>query len=289
MMPLPLAILAIESESDRAFMTDLYLTHRALMLKIAWKYTGVSAEVDDLVSDSVVALIQHIDSLKEMPDLALRAYIASTVRNKALDLLRKKKREQGWTVEGDMDRVPDPGSFEHKISVQAEVDSVRQALEFLPDHEREALRLKFFEKKTNPEIAQALNVAESVRPAALYQAPDVWTGVHYPAFLPQGAAVDTVSTRKTRVRLSTPEGAGIDFAESEEPFPAPEAGETAPVFLHGVLPASQTVEALPEGGLRITLIWNQDEAWLRLITTGLNEKDALRIAESVRASAKPIL
>ena len=45
---IPIAILTIESEDDRAYMTLLYQRHRALMLKTAWEYTREQAYVEDI-------------------------------------------------------------------------------------------------------------------------------------------------------------------------------------------------------------------------------------------------
>ena len=65
MLIIPFAITAIESEDDRTVMTDIYLRNRAVMLKIAWDYTRVPSEVDDIVSDTCDMLIQHLDCLDQ--------------------------------------------------------------------------------------------------------------------------------------------------------------------------------------------------------------------------------
>lgn len=83
-MMIPIVIMAIESDDDRAYMTDVYLKHRALMLKVAWRYTNDESQVDDIVSESCVALIRHLDSLKTMEEKTLRIYITTTVKIKRL-------------------------------------------------------------------------------------------------------------------------------------------------------------------------------------------------------------
>ena len=61
---IPMVIMAIESDDDRAFMSDVYVKHRALMVKIARNYTSETADIDEIISESCVALIQHSDSLR---------------------------------------------------------------------------------------------------------------------------------------------------------------------------------------------------------------------------------
>ena len=161
---IPMVIMAIESDDDRAYMTDLYRQHRALMMKITWKYTKDLSEVDDIVSESCVALIQNIDTLRKLSDSALRAYIATVVRNKAIDLARKKQREQSKILHMDeniLEQIAEPISFERKISVQQDIDMVKQAILALPERERETLRMKFFLQLSDSQIAERLGVAEN--------------------------------------------------------------------------------------------------------------------------------
>ena len=160
-MIIPFVIAAIETEDDRAFMEDVYLRHRALMLKTAWSFTHEPAEVEDIVSDSCVLLIQHLDSLKGMEENGLRSYIATTVKHKAVDFCRRKNREMDRAAPLDEEQMGPPVSFEHKIAVQAEIDMVKQAIVSLPRRERDVLTMKFFESLNDQQIADALGIAES--------------------------------------------------------------------------------------------------------------------------------
>ncbi len=64
MLIIPVAILAIESEEDRSFMTGIYTKHRALMLKVAWSFFGTKPDVEDTVAESCVALIKKLTDLR---------------------------------------------------------------------------------------------------------------------------------------------------------------------------------------------------------------------------------
>ena len=160
-MMIPFVIAAIESEDDRAVMTDIYLRNRSLMLKVAWEYTREPSEVDDIVSDSCIALIRHLEDLKDMDAGGQRAYIAATVKHKAIDFCRKKTREEGRSADMDTDQLSPPVSFERRITVQAEIDMVKTTLLSLPKRERETLTMKFFEHRSDREIAEVLGVSES--------------------------------------------------------------------------------------------------------------------------------
>ena len=164
MLMLPMVIMTMEDEDNREYMTRLYRDYQALMLKTAWEYSQDSATVEDIVSDSCVSLIQHLNQLKAMDKPALRAYIVITVRNKALDDLRRQalRRKKFVTMdENTLDSLEETTSFERKLSLRQEMETVREAIATLPADEQDVLRMKFFRHMTDKEIAACMEIAEN--------------------------------------------------------------------------------------------------------------------------------
>lgn len=164
MLLLPMAILTMEDEDDRAYMTRLYREYRALMLKTAWEYSEDSGTVDDVVSESCIALIRHLGKLKAMEKGALRAYIVTTVRNKAIDELRRQNLRQKNFVSMDeeaVDSAAELAAFERKLNLRHEMDAVKEAIAALPTEEQDVLRLKFFHRIPDKEIAARMEIAEN--------------------------------------------------------------------------------------------------------------------------------
>lgn len=164
MIMIPAVIMAIESDDDRAYMTDIYLKHHALMLKTAWTFTRVKAEVEDIVSDSCVSMIDNLQKLRTMEDHETRSYIVNIVRNTAINHWRKKQRENARFQHIDnevMEQMPEEETTEGKIAFDAEIETVRQAIHHLPEKEREILHLKYFEGQSDKEIAEIVGLAES--------------------------------------------------------------------------------------------------------------------------------
>ena len=164
MLMLPMAILSMEDDSDRAYMTRLYREYRALMLKTAWEYTKDIGTVEDIVSESCIALIRHLDQLKTMEKAAIRSYIVITVRNKALDELRRQALHRKTFVSMDdnaMERMTEPTAFDRKLNLRQEMDVVKEAIGTLPAAEQDVLRLKFFQHMTDKEIAAGMEITEN--------------------------------------------------------------------------------------------------------------------------------
>ena len=93
---LPLVIMAIEDEDDKAFMTWLYLQYRRLIYSEVRKIIGNTDEVEDLLQSVVEKLIEKLPLLRGMEQNKLVNYIISTAKNTAYNSLRGKDRGILW-------------------------------------------------------------------------------------------------------------------------------------------------------------------------------------------------
>jgi len=63
----PLFFLWIENDEDRLFLESVYLEYSRLMYAQALKITQNGEEAQDVVSDSMMALMKKIDLLRTLP------------------------------------------------------------------------------------------------------------------------------------------------------------------------------------------------------------------------------
>lgn len=102
---LPLVILAIEDESEKVFMTWLYLQYRRLIYSEVRKIVGDTDEAEDLLQSIVEKLIEKLPLLRGMEQSKLVNYIISTAKNTAYNSLRGKEQEILWE---DQEELADP-------------------------------------------------------------------------------------------------------------------------------------------------------------------------------------
>lgn len=125
-------------------------------MRVAKCYAADSAAVEDIVSDSLVALMEKIDLLRTLTEEQERAYVLAVVRNTAMDELRRKQRQRGrFLRDGDeaLALYPDPTALEEKVLMRETMAAVRRAIAELPEKEQKVLRLKVLENRTDAEIA----------------------------------------------------------------------------------------------------------------------------------------
>lgn len=75
------------------FMAELYLKHERLMYYIAGNYTKDLFRREDIVQAALIALLRNEATLHNLSDSARLSYIASAVRNTAINALRREQRE----------------------------------------------------------------------------------------------------------------------------------------------------------------------------------------------------
>lgn len=151
-MYFPFVFLLLDKEEDRLFLEGVYLDYHRLMYAQALRVTRNAEEAQDVVSDSLLALMKKMDLLRTLPCNKLRAYVVTTVRHTAINLFNRRKRER---VSGDVsvDDLAGKGAVEDALLSRAGVDAIRAAVSALPPREKEIMLMKYFRELSDDEIA----------------------------------------------------------------------------------------------------------------------------------------
>lgn len=84
----------ILSEDDQEFMIDLYQKNYYQMTSICNRYISNPDERQDVIQAAMLSLIKKTDMLRTLDPCALIAYVHVTVRNTAVNFLRKKAMDK---------------------------------------------------------------------------------------------------------------------------------------------------------------------------------------------------
>lgn len=136
-----------------AFMRDLYRRYSRLMFAEALRRVSNRQDCEDIVQDAVESLCQKVDVLRELPEQALPAYIAYTVKNKTLNFLRHQSVVDRHTA--DLEDVESPAPSPEELAVLRErTDGLAQVWPLLPEEDRELLYRKYILGQDNEELAE---------------------------------------------------------------------------------------------------------------------------------------
>ena len=164
----PVIILTIEDESDREFMTRLYLDNERIMYSEMRKMGADSWIMDDVLQDSLIRLIDKIDILRGLEQRKQVNYIITTVRNQLKNYYRKKQRITIYSLDDENSFIGKTVSAEDNIEVfvfqKEQVLRLRSIWPLLSESTQQLLERKYILGQSNEEIADVFQVKpESIR------------------------------------------------------------------------------------------------------------------------------
>jgi RNA polymerase sigma-70 factor (ECF subfamily) len=148
-------------EDTLSWISDHVLPHEPLARHWLRRFRADGMEADDVVQEAYARLATlstaaHVQSGK--------AYFMMTVRNLALEHLRRQKlvRIEALAEIRDMNIADDRPSIEDEISGREQLTLVKKLIDGLPDRCRAILRLRKIEGLSQREAADRLGVTENV-------------------------------------------------------------------------------------------------------------------------------
>ncbi len=139
---------------------EAIMPHRSLLLRVALKMTGSSAEADDLVQETLLRAFRHFERLR--PDSQVRPWLMRIMHNAFVSNWRRKKRERAvlqpaicehdvpWVLPRKLAGAPDARADDGLG------DEVVAALEELPAPYRSCVVLVDIQSKSYKEAAEAI-------------------------------------------------------------------------------------------------------------------------------------
>lgn len=92
-------LMTIENDSDRDKVTEIYQLYHGTMLYVANSILKENHLAEDAVSEAFIKIIDNLEKINEIDCYRTRGFVVIIVRNTALDMLRKQKKEQTIPLE----------------------------------------------------------------------------------------------------------------------------------------------------------------------------------------------
>lgn len=135
---------------DSEFRDYVRLRSRAL-LRTAYVLTGNLADAEDLVQSALAKTYLAWDRIEDRG--ALDGYVRRAIVNTHISLWRRRRLQEYPT-----DELPDQAVADHATSSDLQ-ETIRQAVDRLPQRMRAAIMLRYFEDMTEAEVAEVLGVS----------------------------------------------------------------------------------------------------------------------------------
>ncbi|MDZ7815853.1 MAG: sigma-70 family RNA polymerase sigma factor [Planctomycetota bacterium] len=171
---------------DEAAFEEAVRRFTALVFAQAYSVVGNSHDARDVCQDVFISLYRKVDTIRKPS--ALKGFLRTAARNRALDILRKKKGggvslDALGEVEHENDE-PDPSSeIERQEEKVQRKQLVSDAITQLPKDQQEVIKLRYEKRLSYAQIAKELNTGLAVVRGRLYRAHKALAGKlgsHFP-------------------------------------------------------------------------------------------------------------
>lgn len=158
---IPVILTTIDDATDQAFMLQLYNTYQRLMMATALEYAKDTVMAEDIVHDSIIRLMGKIHVMRPLETNALAGYIATTVRNTAIDRMRREAVILRHSADMPSEGVPDAElTLDELMEISEHRDRLLAIWPKLSEDDRLVLEGKYILGYTDRELAEMLGCRE---------------------------------------------------------------------------------------------------------------------------------
>lgn len=145
---------------DQAALTEVYRRHGGAIFGLALRLLRDRSLAEDVVQTVIIGFWDHPDRF-DAERGALRSYLLAQTHGRAVDLIRAESaRHRREERAGQRDLRRGDYDLEREVVDLAAAEHVKDILSTLPEGERQAIELAYFEGHTYKEVAVALDQPE---------------------------------------------------------------------------------------------------------------------------------
>lgn len=144
---------------DEAALAELYRRHGSIVAAVSLRLLGDQGRADEVTQEIFTRLWQRPERF-DPERSALRTYLVTDAHGRAVDRLRADQRRSAREERHERSAVRVDADVEREVGELLRAERVREALVELPDPERAAIELAYFDGRTYREVADQLGIPE---------------------------------------------------------------------------------------------------------------------------------
>lgn len=160
-----MAVAGVEREDPKGraqAMEELYLQYRSPMYRVALSILRDEGLAEDAVQQAFLKIFQNFSRLEFSDSNKTRSFIVILVRNTAIDLYRRRRREGVISFEDLEQPLPDQGEPpEDRAIAKLEGEHLCRCLAQMEERYAGLLMLRFYHGYQNKEIAALLGMTQA--------------------------------------------------------------------------------------------------------------------------------
>lgn len=154
---LPICILTIQDEDDRAYMSRLFVQYHRLMYQCTYEVLDDKWTTEDAVQTTLLRLIDRIDVVRQLDESKLPGYIAAACRHTAYNVLRHNRRHPQVPLE-DAPEASSAPDMDELLSRRVELNALARVWPRLDEDTRWLLEARYILDYSDSELAREMGV-----------------------------------------------------------------------------------------------------------------------------------
>lgn len=165
-------IAKIVSDSDREFILQIYKKFYPQMKYQILHIVGKSENCEDLIQDTVIKLISHIELLQVLQENQMMMYAIKTAKSVALDYMRKKSVRSKWRYYSEeYEEIADKADTPEEICIKKESRTeLWETVGGLSERDQDLIYFKYQLDMSTIELCEVLNISEKSIRQCLFRA-----------------------------------------------------------------------------------------------------------------------
>ncbi len=147
------------ASGDEQALEILYERYKGLIYSLMLQILGDHGQAEEVTQDAFTRIWRQASGYRTSR-AAVKTWLVSIARNRAIDVLRKRRRRvdenSAMWVDGVLETLPDIGTPEQNVEENDMRRRVLAAIAQLPEEQRSVLALAYFEGLSHSKIAERL-------------------------------------------------------------------------------------------------------------------------------------
>jgi RNA polymerase sigma-70 factor (ECF subfamily) len=162
-------IIELLKEKNREGLRMLYNMKYKKIYKIAYGYTGIKEDAEDILQETFIRVFNKIDRFEYDGENSLDKWVVRICINLSLDYLRKKKREKIFLFKKFTGKDKENISPDKKMESDNSIKNIEKALLKLSAKQRIVFSLKYIDELSVKDIAEILNCSPNTVKKHIYR------------------------------------------------------------------------------------------------------------------------
>lgn len=155
----------LDEESDREFMTQLFMTYRRLMYSEIDNILSNACETEDVLQNALIKLCDKVALLRSLDERKRVCYVITTVRNQAKNHIRNAHGNPILSFDDDemnlAESVSDGTDIESSIILKEQLKTLSSVWDRLDNTSQLLLEGKYILKRSDNELGKELGLNPS--------------------------------------------------------------------------------------------------------------------------------